>query len=143
MNSLSWMIYFAELSGSVSAFLTFLAVVSGIATFGCVAGWCCTQGSPHIRSWERDTAEADLKVADHKRMHTEFRKMIPRVASAMVVIGLTATVLPSRNTVYAIAASEMGETLINTPTAGKAVKALDAWLDRQIAGETDKPDADK
>lgn len=45
---------------------------------------------------------------------------------------LVGSFTPTRETVYAIAASEMGEQALKTPLAGKAEKALEAWLDKQI-----------
>lgn len=47
--------------------------------------------------------------------------------------------IPSRDTFYAIAASEMGEQALKTPIATKAGKALEKWLDEQIG---DKPNGD-
>jgi len=132
MNNLSWMIYLAELSGSVSGFLTFLAIASAVVAIASIAGWLSTMGNPYCWSWD----DKDMKIADHKRVHHQLRRIAPRAAVALLVFGLTSTFLPSKGTVYAIAASEMGEQLLDTPTAGKAVKALDAWLDRQIAGDT-------
>ena len=57
-------------------------------------------------------------------------------AIALVVVSLA---VPSKDTVYAIAASEVGEEIVKSETAGKAVKALNAWLDKQIA-PTEKKD---
>jgi hypothetical protein len=40
--------------------------------------------------------------------------------------------LPSKETVYAIAVSEYGEDLLKSKAVGKAEKALESWLDKQI-----------
>lgn len=55
------------------------------------------------------------------------------LCAGMAMILVTA-ILPSKDTVYAIVASEYGEKLLHTQTAGKAEKALDAWLDKQSGG---------
>jgi len=48
-----------------------------------------------------------------------------------VVLFLMAALIPSKETMYAIAASELGEKLLHTETVSKAQKALEAWLDSQ------------
>lgn len=55
----------------------------------------------------------------------------------IVVLSLTGAVLPSRDTMYAIAASQVGEQALKTPLAEKAEKALEAWLNKQT--KTDNP----
>lgn len=118
MNSLSWLIYAAELSNSISAacaFVVFAAVAGlGFNALGCAMGY-------NADAWEN------------------FKIFWPKTIKYLLPLLIVSVVLPSKTTIYAIAASEMGEKVINTPTAAKAMKALDAWLDRQIAEE--KPDA--
>ncbi len=46
--------------------------------------------------------------------------------------------VPSKTTIYAIAASEMGERALQSPIATKAGRALEAWLDEQLAEEESK-----
>lgn len=41
--------------------------------------------------------------------------------------------IPNKDTLYAIATSQVGEQVLSTPLAAKAEKALEAWLDKQIA----------
>jgi hypothetical protein len=57
-----------------------------------------------------------------------------------VVAALTCAIIPSQTTLYAIAAANLGEKALETPTGDKAIRALNAWLDRQIAdtGKKDK-----
>ena len=56
------------------------------------------------------------------------RKKLIGVGMAMLLV---AAMLPSKSTIYAIIASEYGDKMLHTQTAGKAEKALDAWLDKQ------------
>lgn len=70
------------------------------------------------------------------------RPLRPKIALYItmgVLLGFGAALLPGRDTVYAIAASEMGEQALKTPLAGKAEKALEAWLDHQIATNEPAP----
>jgi hypothetical protein len=138
MNSLSWMIYAAELTGSASAFSTFLSCASGVAAGAATFAYVITDSKPIVWSWE----DAGQKHQRATTVNAQAKGLIRPALISMLAFGVAATLLPSKSTVYAIAASEMGEKALSTPTASKAIKALDAWLDRQIAGDTgteDKP----
>jgi len=112
MNDLSWFLY---LAGTLPQLSTAIGVLSGVATviFGCVFliyiidkvedGICWEIVQPWRFAW--------LWCA------TLF------VATFLV---------PDKETFYAIAASEMGEEVINSKIGGKAQQALEEWLDRQI-----------
>lgn len=136
MNSLSWMIYLADVTGGLSKLTAFLAFACGASGLGSFIGMLTTVGEPHIWSWERD--KADTKIADHKRLHLMFKGVIPKALLGMACFAAVSAILPSQGTVYAIAASEMGEQVIQSKTAGKEMQALDAWLDRQITPEQSK-----
>lgn len=123
MNSLSWMIYAADVVGTVDWFFNLCLFLSAGGGFIWIAfGF-------HGGCWE----PRDWKVW----RDTGFKFLLPAAVAGLLV----SSVVPSEETVYAIAASEMGEKALNSETGGKAVKALRAWLDRQIAGE--KSDGDK
>lgn len=121
MNSLSWLIYLAELTGSLQ----------GAAIFGLVCSVLWFAGLQIGGAFAADFP-SDPETAASRR--TLSLKAIPFGA----VFLLLSCIIPSKTTVYAIAASEMGESALNTETGGKAVKALNAWLDHQIAN--DKPE---
>lgn len=117
MNSLSWMIYAADVVGNIQGLCVALLIFGGtglLIVSGCLAA----------------DGEYEGRAA----------AMCNRGWCAIAVVALLATITPSTTTIYAIAASEMGEKAINTQTGGKAVQALNAWLDRQIKGETVKDD---
>lgn len=133
MNSLSWMIYAADVTGSVSAVLTTTSVFSmlgGIVTF-------CFTSVSHNDRYEFGRAKGE-KPEPSIGVGWRAAKPLLIVAFASAMI---ACVIPGRNTIYAIAASEVGEQALKSQTANKAMQALNAWLDRQIAGE--KPEASK
>ncbi|WOF44326.1 hypothetical protein KNJ79_05185 [Sphingopyxis indica] len=50
----------------------------------------------------------------------------------IVVIWFSMWLVPSKETFYAIAASEMGEQALKSPIMTKAGKALEQWLDKQL-----------
>lgn len=136
MNTLSWLLYFADAADSAKLAMLFAALATvpiGVISF----------------LWtDRDDREAwDNKMADHRGYKTlypnppngerpdishPYRKLTKPIVITLVVLAALMTIIPGRNTVYAIAASEMGERALATPTASKAVVALNAWLDRQI-----------
>lgn len=111
MNSLSWMLYLADVTESVGVLLGLIAAVgiAGTSFAGFVA----------FAAEEPEIGKAIFKWG----------------YSISLPAALICALIPSKTTIYAIAASEMGEEVIKSPTAGKAIKALDAWLDRQIEGE--------
>lgn len=55
------------------------------------------------------------------------------IAASCAVI---ASIIPSKTTIYAAAAVAAGDKALATPTGDKAVRALNAWLDKQIADDS-------
>jgi len=120
MNSLSWLLYTADVVGGLGSFLSLIAFVSGIGS--------CT------------SLLIFLPMAEHNASDQAFannRKILKAMVITFLVTALINTTIPSKETVYAIAASEMGEKALSTPTASKAMKALNHWLDKQVE-ETEK-----
>lgn len=118
MNTLSWLIYLADVAGDIDSLLAFISLA---ATFFLIL-WVCAafvmfdEGSPEDwKVWRRLGGFALLPIF-----------------FGSVILG---ALVPAKTTVYAIAASEMGEKALSTETGNKAFKALNAWLDRQIEGE--------
>lgn len=123
MNSLSWMIYLADVAGGLDWLLTGLAVIALIGGLIWVVVGCCAASDDEFgpngwKAWRR----------------VGWAALLPSFLFGVVAGSL----IPSSETVYAIAASEVGETALNSDTGNKAVRALNAWLDRQIAGEPEK-----
>jgi hypothetical protein len=121
MNSLSWMIYFGDVSGGLVGFSIAMACVFGITSTGMSIAYVATASYPND-----DDAVVFNKVA---------AKVIRWTIPVFALMALMACFVPSKNTVYAIAASELGEQALKSKTVTKAQAALDAWLDKQI-GET-------
>lgn len=120
VNNLSWLIYLADVVGSLNRFLA----LSSVGAILAIPVWSLRN------QWLEDFRSGVGKVA------VPFRNLLITSFSC----ALAASIIPSSTTIYAIAASEMGEEVIKSETAGKAMKALDAWLDRQIAPEKAESD---
>lgn len=112
MNTLSWMIYAADVVGALNA-------LSGLVTV--VAAPIAGASAAHIFIDEPKGEKL-----------TTARRMIRNNLIVTAIFSAICVFTPSKDTIYAIAASEMGEEVIKSPTAGKAMKALDAWLNAQI-----------
>jgi hypothetical protein len=122
MNDLSWLIYFADLSGSTGVLAVATTIVSCIViAFGVVYGGTI-----------KDNWNGEFGDERWTRGHELQKFFLQKVVFIPIAAGLIAAVLPSRETVYAIAASELGEEIIKSPVATKAAKALESWLDEQI-----------
>ena len=112
MNDLSWLLYLADVVGS-------LKTVCILGAVACAMFWAIMLPFKYIE-------------------HDELYRPPLRLPITLAVLALAASLTPSTSTVYAIAASEMGERALNTQTGGKAVEALNAWLDRQIADDSEE-----
>jgi hypothetical protein len=140
MNKLSWLFYIGDLSSNLSNLACLLSFVCFLLALGVFVAWCCQQ----------DGATEYIKY-NHESNRENFKKFLkfPTFKFSvclflMAFLGILGCFLPSQATVYAIAASEMGEQAIKTPLATKAEKALEFWLDQQIKraqqdGNTEKP----
>lgn len=115
MNDLSWLIYLADVSDNVDTFLWLLMVLSvaGGLLWAVIGMGGDDFSGPEWAAWRRTGAFL----------------LLPCFLLGLLV----GSIVPAKDTVYAIAASEMGETVLKSETGNKAVGALNAWLDRQIA----------
>lgn len=125
MNSLSWFLYFVDVLsranilacivlGASAAYLSITMAIAGIS-----AG---DFGRPIKATWF---------------------PWWKRAGVSLLVSAVVFTVIPSSNTLYAIAASEVGEKVVKSEAvqgiASDATKALQQWIKRQL----DEPKAEK
>lgn len=120
MNNLSWMIYAADVADNASV----LAILVALGAVAVICLW------PVRNAWLNDFRDGEGVCP------TPIGKLLTVAGVAAVL----ATIIPASSTIYAIAASEVGEDVLNSETTGKAMQALDAWLDRQIAGTEQEQD---
>lgn len=104
MNSLSWLLYAADVAGTIKTSGGLLAV------FG-LAGAVCAYPASFMagETWSWNTEEENAVA---RARPAQIQKVAKSVAIAsLVVLGIGA-LLPSRNTIMLIAASEVGETML-------------------------------
>ena len=121
MNGLSWLLYLADVCNNVGWLVWW-------ATFVCVGALAL--GGIAFVATGCAALDGDKEAAD---VNKTTRRFIGRMALPAFGLMILAGAIPTKETVYAIAASELGESVLHSKTGGKAVQALDAWLDRQIA----------
>lgn len=117
MNSVSWFVYSADVVGN---FQVLLFIGSIIALIG--SGIC-------LLAWSIEDFESGPKFA---------KRIIFGAVPALIV----ACLIPGTSTMYAIAASQIGERIATSEQvqgiANDATKALQIWIKKQIEPESKK-----
>lgn len=133
MNSLSWLIYAAEVLGRVSISFFFIALVAAIATavlvFIGLMSRSDAQGEATGRYGEKYAAIGVERLAFWDAFLSKWPK---RSGAVAVVFGAVSIVAPSSSTIYMIAASEMGEKVVTTPEAKEMLGDLREVIAKQI-----------
>lgn len=117
MNTLSWLLYLGEISGSLSSFFGWISAPIFVLT-----GFCLFMGMYHMMEAEPDSRDYQLA----KTVRDVGLKIFMPMFFAFAIIS---TILPSKETVYLIAASEAGQEVITSPTGKKALEAVNRYLD--------------
>lgn len=116
MNSVSWFLYVAEFFSRVGVLF---AVAAGIGAI--IVG---------------------MALIFHGVEDGELWRPVRWAAPLVFFIALLAAAVPSKNTMYAIAASQVGEKIVESETvqgiATDATKALQQWIKKQIEPEAKK-----
>lgn len=133
MNTLSFLIYLAGVAGSMGSFMVFVAVVFGALTLGSLAAFLCMQDETDV--YNRPLDSERLKSLRQNRGKA-WRWMWVFLA-LMISTGVMATAVPSRQTVLLIAASEMGERMLNHPRVDAVVDPSIDLLTTWMRKETD------
>lgn len=115
MNSLSWFLYLAGIVENITKVLVltgctflFVYVIQVLA----VAFW---------------NDYCDVYKGRQTKPYPKYKE----VYIAFVFFFLV-SIIPSQNTMYAIAASELGEEVIKSNIGQKSIKALEMWIDSQL-----------
>ena len=120
MNELSWLIYLAEVVGNLKA--TLVIVIAGFAILWFAAGGYWMTSSDY---------------SDYKPIKPwQYNKYLI-FATVMLII------VPSKTSLYAIAASQIGEQAITSIAGSKYMKALDAWVEAQLSEMVKTKDTSK
>lgn len=110
MNSLSWFLYFADVLPS------FAHLCGGISIVGfCFLGFFTL-----------------VMIVNDEGIPAGWKKTLQWGIPVGTVLILVGTLIPEKNTLYAIAASEMGEKVVESKLGQKAQQALEAWIDNQL-----------
>lgn len=119
MNELSWLIYAADVAEDINTVAGFVFFVGLIG----LAGYSVAKGLARVVTADFDDPPVTPSIA----------KVGKALWLPVLIAAIVGVLVPSNTTFYAIAASEMGERVLTSETGDKAVQALNAWLDRQIA----------
>ena len=114
MNTLSWFFYLAGLVEPIQVFLGVPALMGGV--LGGVV-------------WSVSYHDIVLGCTDETTQRVY--KISRRIAILSIIVGLMAVAIPSKHTIYLMAASEIGEDVIKSPE-GKEFLSL---LKRSVEGE--------
>lgn len=129
MNSISWAIYVGGLGDNSARF----------GVLGTLAFFCAVGGT--ITWWVTNSPGA---IEDKDAVYIRAIAKRSRWISWPTCIALwaIALLLPAKDTMYAIAASQVGERVINNAgvqgITNDATKALQQWLEKQIEPEKSK-----
>lgn len=132
MNQLSQLLYAGNVAGNLGGFFVFFGILTLIYTIVCfIASFICdTEGSRYSDDEER---ARNMKFARNAR-----RLALPGFVFTFL-LWTAAAFMPSQDTVYAIAASEMGESALKSETGSLATQALNSWLKEQITPAAPTP----
>lgn len=130
MNSLSWMIYAAEVSNQIS-FLSgvtgfCLAIAGGVYSVTCRIYPDTLYGSPEERRRRFDD-------------RVSFRPKAAKLLIGGVAIMAASSFIPSSSTIYMIAASEAGETIVTSPEAKEVFDDLKTIIKSKLKEQLPKP----
>ena len=131
MNNLSILIYLSDVTGNLGNFLTFVAVVFGILGVVSLIVWLVSHD-------ETDTyyrrLESDVLASRRETRKTAWRWFWCFYGLKVFTGGL-ANLVPSRQTVLLIAASEMGERVLNHPRVNQVIDPgidlLTTWMEKE------------
>jgi len=117
VNQLSQLLYFADVFDTLKAVLRILGVL------GSITGVVVTYFALNAEYYDDADYIANRKMA---------RRLGVNLISASLLCIFLGVFVPTKNTMYAIAASEMGESVLQSETGSLATQALNAWLKKQI-----------
>jgi hypothetical protein len=113
MNKLSWLLYLANVSDNIGSLFWYLMLFIFIGVLiWCIAGLGqSADGSTDKVFWKG------------------WRRVGYFLFPAFLLVFLIGSFIPDKKTVYLIAASEAGETVVHSETGQKAIDAVNRYLD--------------
>lgn len=138
MNSLSWFVYLAGVVNGVSTLFLFMCVVLLIgAAIGTVVYWAeCSDTIVKFDKWEFESADSSTKVDSAIRFLLGVRTFRNACLAMGISFGLLSILVPDRQTVIMIGASEFGQRVIEAETTQRlldpSVSYIENWLRQEI-----------
>jgi len=120
MNSLSVLIYLADISTSVSVVSFALGAIGLIVCAAVTIGYLVT---------------TDEDSAEEVRGHLFCGKALKRVVPITAILFFVGLFTPSKEGIYLIAASEVGEEVVKSDVAKKSLAVIENYLDDVIADQ--------
>lgn len=131
MNSLSILIYLSGVTGTLAGFLTFVTIVFGVLGVVCLIVWLFSHDETDA-SYRRLEGEA---LACRRETRKNSWKWFWRFCGLFVFVGALTSFVPSRQTVLLIAASEMGERVLNYERVNQVIDPgidlLKTWMEKE------------
>jgi hypothetical protein len=135
------LIYLADVISGLCVVSTILFFVFGLASIALFIASCVTYLDANNEYGSSHESIREVRMNLHHFWKGHFSTAI----KIEVVVLILAIIVPSKNTVYAIAASEMGERVFKSEqvqgVASDATKALQIWIRKQI--DTEKKEESK
>lgn len=142
MNSLSWLLYLAQVGGNIGGFFFALALVCGIGGIVALIGYFGNKDSFSTFGYDKNEVKrkALLDEIDSWRRWAIFG------VSGVMFFGTVSALMPSHRTMMLIASSEMGERLLNndkvTSIIDPSVELLRTYIQKELEktkAELEKP----
>ena len=133
MNNLSLLIYFAGTVGNIVTLLSLVTFLLIAATIGSIAFWFIyhDETDSNFRRYQGDD------LVECRKTRELWRKRALKFAVLAFSIGIIYGFIPNRSTVLLIAASEMGEKVLNHPKVEQVVDPsidlITTWMKNETA----------
>jgi hypothetical protein len=137
MNSLSWFIYFVDLIPTVAGLFGFVSLLSVFGIIITFFSHCIrTDRSAHSHSYPIPLNFPDTKWEERASVVRKQSKFFLKLFITLAfVFSILWAVIPSKNTIILIGASEFGERIINsesvTGIVDPSMNLLKVWIEQQ------------
>lgn len=123
MNSLSWLLYVADVLPTISGVLSFFCALSMLAS---TVAYFITMA--YVAEVHGEEKEVVIKA----------NKITGRISLCSLFALLIALLIPSKETFYLIARSEAGEHIVESPRANELMNKINKVIDIQLEQLTTK-----
>lgn len=114
MNTVSFIIYLTHVLPTLGAIFGTAAVVLGIVSVGAIIVWLIA----------KEEASSYRATEDDKRFPATVLGVVKFAVSGFIISAILAVIFPNTQTMYMIAASELGEEVIVSPEAKQLYQDL-------------------